>query len=885
MTNGNLKVKNCDFGDIFINSVAVNANLAVFETINVDILVQNSVFRDINVLIFSVSDANFVLFSEVTMRNIDGNNSISAGLYCQNCFSVSISQSNFTNMHGTTASGLLLMQKDSHKLGESALNQVSFRDMWSGNYGAVAVMDSSMSISEVYVGNSSANGENSCGGAVYFSCDCVGNVTNSVFEGNTARSGGGIYWDKAVVRVSSCVFERNWAEFGLNVASKPVSLVSAEERIEGVASGQTHAGEVEVLVVDYYTQSWVVDNSSEAWLGSKQDNVTLQGSTKAKAVEGIYRFSGFVVLADPGSTVELQVTSTALDSDYSASLHNSSHLLISVSLRLCVTGEIQRGLACSVCSADTYSLSVKASECKACPAAATCKGGRTLYPHTGYWRPAEDSELILACPRAASCLGNANYTSETGLCAGGYHGNLCQVCDAGYSRSERDACTKCPDPFLNSLRLSFVSLGVIGFLLYTIRSAFQSAAKELNMQGVYMKILMNYLQSVVLTASFSMNWPLLVMEMFKAQSYAGEANEQILSFECFSQESNYPFSYQKIILVAVLPIALLVFPALYWLLHIRKTAFVVLRDKYITSVTILLFAMYPLVTRTSFAAFNCRLIQPGEWWLRDNLSLRCWDAEHLRVALGAALPAILLWGVGIPLGAGLLLKRQRRRLKTPVVKAQFGFLFLGFQEKCYYWEFIVLIRKVSLVAVYVFLSAASPAVQGLLVFSLLSISLGLQLKYSPYMTAELNALELRNILVSEATIYCGLFFLSQDLPYATEMVLFLIMLVTNTYFVLYWSFCYCQVLLIPMAKKSPEAVLRWCRCLPLINRAALKALKRTEEEHAPILTNSAYLANIDCMTDLYMNKVHQELQRRGAVSTQQDDAPPSTPIASVHNEF
>ena len=193
----------------------------------------------------------------------------------------------------------------------------------------------------------------------------------------------------------------------------------------------------------------------------------------------------------------------------------------------------------------------------------------------------------------------------------------------------------------------------------------------------------------------------------------------------------------------------------------------------------------------------------------------------------------------------------------------------------------MLTRKVSLVAVHVFLSPTSPAVQGLLVFSLLSIALGFQLKYAPYLTSELNSLETRNILVAEITIYCGLFFLSQDLTKGAEVFLFLTMVVANTYFVLYWSYCYCQVLLLPVAKKSPELLLKWCKCLPLISKAALKALKTVEEEHVPVIQGTG-LADLESMNDLYIRKVRQELQERGVLSTQRDEEdPPVTSLDSL----
>lgn len=885
LSAGNFTLLNSQFRHLSIQTIAFQTDLAVFSGSKVTILVQNCNFSHIDVLLFLLTESPSVLLSASEFLQIAASRSSAGALYCQNCELVQIVDTEWREIEALEASGMLLRSDPAHP-GTALIHKSQFVNMRSQSHGPLAVINSALEMSECVIANSSAGSEDSQGGGLYFSCLCLGSVVNSTFHSNKAYSGGAVYWDSAAVQIAQSDFEGNSAVFGPNAASRPVALLSPHtEEFAVLGSGQISEEVITVEVVDYYGQVWGVDNASTAWLTSAQTSVSLQGNTKAEARLGLYRFSGFAVLALPGSLAELQVTTSALDQAYIASLGNSSlssQLILTVEIRLCGKGEIQRGLACVVCPADTYSLIANASVCHPCPVEAICKGGSTLYPRPGYWRPSDLSELLLECPRKESCLGNANYTSLTGSCAQGYHGNLCQICDYGYSRTEKDSCSLCPEHAPNVVRLVLVSISLCAFLVYTIRSAFASAAKELNLQGVYMKILMNYLQSVVLTSSFSMNWPLLVLKLFQVQRYAGEANEQILSFECFSQGSSFPFPYQKLILVAFLPVAMLLFPGLYWLLYVRKQSLSVLRDKYITSITILLFAMYPLVTRTSFSAFNCMQIQPSEWWLRENLGLRCWDAVHSRIAFGAALPSILLWGLGIPIGAALLLKRKRRKLKNAIVKAQFGFLYLGFTEKMYYWEFLVLTRKVSLVAINVFLSPASPAVQGLLVFSLLSIALGLQLKSAPYLTQELNSLEVRNILVAEITIYCGLFFLSQDFTKGTELILFMAMVLANTYFVLYWGYCYCQVLLLPAAKKSPEWLLKWCRCLPLVKRAALQALKTAEEEQAQGSPDHR-LAGLESMSDLYLCKVRQELQSRGVLSTQQEEEedPPVTSLDSL----
>ena len=47
-----------------------------------------------------------------------------------------------------------------------------------------------------------------------------------------------------------------------------------------------------------------------------------------------------------------------------------------------------------------------------------------------------------------------------------------------------------------------------------VKTALASAYKPKALHSIYMKILMNYFQLVMLTASFNLEWPDYVIEMF-----------------------------------------------------------------------------------------------------------------------------------------------------------------------------------------------------------------------------------------------------------------------------------------------------------------------------------------------------------------------------------
>jgi len=79
-----------------------------------------------------------------------------------------------------------------------------------------------------------------------------------------------------------------------------------------------------------------------------------------------------------------------------------------------------------------------------------------------------------------------------GDCAEGYHGYLCQGCIPAWSWSGDNKCSKCPNTFMNLLRvLGIGALMVIGVSL-SVRQTLNNAMKP-NLSAVYLKIFMNHI--------------------------------------------------------------------------------------------------------------------------------------------------------------------------------------------------------------------------------------------------------------------------------------------------------------------------------------------------------------------------------------------------------
>ena len=122
------------------------------------------------------------------------------------------------------------------------------------------------------------------------------------------------------------------------------------------------------------------------------------------------------------------------------------------------------------------------------------------------------------------------------------------------------------------------------------------------------------------------------------------------------------------------------------------------------------------------SAFSCREIDEGEYWLIENLDIRCWADEHAFYTMFVALPGLLAWGIITP---GIILTfiiRNRNNHDNDVIDPRFVFLIQGYKKSTYYWEFIILYRKVLIVFVSVFMSSVSVMIQGQLACLILFIA-------------------------------------------------------------------------------------------------------------------------------------------------------------------
>lgn len=718
---------------------------------------------------------------------------LAGALGCTNCLSVQLSASSF--LHCTTFEDSLVMLRGTHK-SLATVSDCHFSNNTGDEGVAIWAMNIIMDIKDC---NFERNQAESSGGALLLDCSvgysCQYNISNSRFENNTAEDkGGAIAWTSSKPSVKDTDFIFNSAPYGADIASFPItlSLELSHSRllsttIPDMAPGQTAKVFIVAELIDHYGHLVTTDDSSIAELTvDDPTKFTLSGQTKVVAAQGRYNITGFTLLGKPGSKAAVILSSSAIPEP-----HNPSIPLF-ITLRACVHGESSSADSCLVCGAGTYSFD-PTRPCQNCPQHATCIGRTGVLPESGYWRPELLQAAVVECPRAASCLGGDPWNNGTlnyqGYCAEGYKGTLCQSCDNGFSRAGENQCARCPSRDINIIRIVFVTIGVVLFNAYLVYGALASAIKPKAVHSIYLKILVNYFQLVFLVTEFRLNWPGPVLKLLDAQNSTGGVTRQLYSIDCFLAENadSSEIFFQKQVFLALLPLGMVMAVVLFWTVRASiawKVEF--MRREMTASIVIAFFFIHPTLTISLFSMFSCTQVSEGKYWLTKDMALPCWDSRHLQYVYLVGIPAVVVWVFGVPLICLAILYKYRRQQDEVWIKMRYGFLITGYQRKTYYWEFIILFRKIGVICCSVFITNAIP-IQALAVQLVLLLSFFLQYSVNPYFSNELNTMEVRAILVADVTIYCGLFYLTDQLSALGSWIFFACIVGVNALFLAYWA--------------------------------------------------------------------------------------------------
>ena len=322
----------------------------------------------------------------------------------------------------------------------------------------------------------------------------------------------------------------------------------------------------------------------------------------------------------------MSISTTGIDSTkpstaaylYANSLSSSS-MAVTIVLRNWTTGESfsSSGAWVECASPDYYSL-----EAQTTPGSwkswQTSKmywnGGSNVGPKPGYWRSSLASDNFISWLYSGACLGYVSPTYyKLGECFEGYQGILWADWTVNFSKTSNYKCEKCPNPAWNVIRLLLIFIAIIIGIVFIVRSTLSGALEKKNVQSVYIKLLMNHLQLLVLTASFDLRWPDNVSSFFNSSESVAQVTTQFISFDWFlDQRSNggsniIQLYYQKMIMYAALPLLMAICSAIFWTLYFwfkKKGDPAKKNGRIVATVIILFFLVHPTIVQYMFSNFK-----------------------------------------------------------------------------------------------------------------------------------------------------------------------------------------------------------------------------------------------------------------------------------------
>jgi hypothetical protein len=112
---------------------------------------------------------------------------------------------------------------------------------------------------------------------------------------------------------------------------------------------------------------------------------------------------------------------------------------------------------------------------------------------------------------------------------------------------------------------------------------------------------------------------------------------------------------------------------------------------------------------------------------------------------------------------GTMNDRNKDKLTNSKTIIKYGFLYDGFMADSYYWECVIMFRKVAVVAISVFLKQYGTYIQTVTAILVLVIALLAHTTKKPYTAMQLNNMKYYGLSTSVLTMYLGLFLFDQKI--------------------------------------------------------------------------------------------------------------------------
>eukprot|EP00004_Rigifila_ramosa_P005086 TRINITY_DN1553_c0_g1_i5.p1 TRINITY_DN1553_c0_g1~~TRINITY_DN1553_c0_g1_i5.p1 ORF type:complete len:3568 (+),score=651.27 TRINITY_DN1553_c0_g1_i5:1173-10706(+) len=346
---------------------------------------------------------------------------------------------------------------------------------------------------------------------------------------------------------------------------------------------------------------------------------------------------------------------------------------------------------------------------------------------------------IVKCPVRDGCPGGSEKAEN---CAEGYTGPACGLCQDGFGKLGQQ-CAKCPSAAVSNFLAFLIVVFVVGACWAVVHFSLPENLASDNSDSLGIKIAVAHLQILGFTGNFATQWPQVLIRVFAvptAGATVSSASDNT-AIDCATQTSLVTHG----ILIFVTPVLIVAGVVLFASLHAAvRGKWDGLGGRIKQSVLILLYVAHPGIVQGVLKLMVC--VDVGVQSLaRNDMSVSCKDPAFVGLR-GVGIAYLLVYGLG---GIVLLFALTKQQPEN------FLFLTQGYKKDRYFWDMVVTLRQLVLVAISLFASA--PLQLFLTTWALLG-SWMMQNRLAPYEKVLPAKMDTASLLVLLITVTVGSLF-------------------------------------------------------------------------------------------------------------------------------
>ena len=177
-----------------------------------------------------------------------------------------------------------------------------------------------------------------------------------------------------------------------------------------------------------------------------------------------------------------------------------------------------------------------------------------------------------------------------------------------------------------------------------------------------------------------------------------------------------------------------------------KGKFILEKDKLVCITVVTLWLFQPDICHILFASFSCIEIE-GKQRLLSDLDIVCWEGNHQIFFNYITIPGLVIYVLALPAFFFSVVHNQREMIELNAIKqdlnkvkqlqvekfiTRFGFLFNGYKKQYFYWDLIVMMRKVLVIFATEYLKTISNEIQVLISVILVVTNILIVINLKPF---------------------------------------------------------------------------------------------------------------------------------------------------------